>query len=1467
MGDTSNQAKSIFLAGIEKHAPEQWPVFLEKACADNAALRAEVEKLLQAWSELGSFHEAPRTALGATADQPTVAGLGTVIGRYRLVEPVGEGGMGTVWMAQQTEPIKRLVAVKLIKAGMDSKQVLARFEAERQALALMDHPNIAKVHDAGTTPDGRPFFVMELVKGVPITKYCDQHRLTPRQRLGLFVPVCQAIQHAHQKGIIHRDIKPSNVLVALYDDMPVPKVIDFGVAKATGAQLAEQPLYTSFGAVVGTVEYMSPEQAGLYQLDVDTRSDIYSLGVLLYELLAGSPPFTRKELEKAGMLEMLRVIREQEPSKPSRKLSTADGLPTLAANRGTEPAKLTKLVRGDLDWIVMKALEKDRNRRYETANGFAMDVQRYLADETVEACPPSAGYRFRKFVRRNKWSLAVAGLVLFFLILLGSGAGWALRDREAREQEIAQEHARKLAITEEGIRQTLDRGIKIRGDLHGVLGKPGGVRELLNQPARWELSLKTAWAEVTQARGMAARAEYGLDPALIQAVDRFKEQLESDEADFALALRLEKIRLDKLQGPKRNVGYDKAATEYARIFADFGVPTDDPGTAAARLRASPIKEQLVAGLDDWIWAANPLAHLGPRAAPPRADFAKRLVEVSRQVAPNTAWENRLRSPEVWDNPKVLASLLAEAPVSELSPQQLELIGNMVQGTDIKRRIAWLRKAQAQHPGDFWLSYNLAIAQMSTDPAEAEAFFRVALAIRPTTSMVYLGLVSTLVSQGKNAEAIDAAHKAVDLDSKNYAAHFKLGFMLRNQGKASEAIAAFFKGAEVDPNPDNCSNSYCYQAICTAALAGVGKGAGGEQLNPTDQARLRGQALDWLRGELALKGKLLSEKPATAALIRPALMHWLIISDFAGVRDAEGLAALPPDEREAWRKLWSDVRKRLNLNQKDASGYFKSGQSWMQQKEPAEAIAAFNLAIELDPNLYSAYLALGPILRSQKRLPEARAALEKATELNPKSDWAYHYLGDVWVDMGQPSEAINAYLQASKVNAILAKTPSNVHLNAAVRTAALAGVGKGNGADQLTPAVRAELRHKALEWLRAELARVTKLLASDQAEAEAISKVLQNWLNEQDLSGVRGTKELAALPPEEHEAWTKLWNEVRDLKAKAHYYLGIALLGQGKRAEAEAAYREALHLRPDYAPAHNGLGNVLSNQRQWTQAEAAYREALRLQPGDATVHYNLGNCLRRQGKLAEAEAEYRTALRLRPDYSEAHCNLGLTLQVNGQLREALASLQKGHELGSKRPGWAYSSARWVTECERLLELDARLPPVLEGAAKPKDVSEQIEFARLCTLKQLPVAAARLYQQALTAKPEQTGVRFAAATAAALAGCGKGEDGAHLAENDRARWRQQAHVWLRAELDRLRQQLKGKSPQDRQAAAAALKGWKSQPDWAGLRDADALARLPEADRQMWQKLWVDVEALLAAHPDQPRGDGPASPTTREGTPGGR
>jgi serine/threonine protein kinase len=443
--------REIFAGAMERSSESERADFLDAACAGDVGLRERIEALLREQGELGSFLESPHWPLVGlvpeTTRGPAPDCAGTDIGPYRLREPIGEGGMGTVYLAGQTAPVRRSVALKVIKPGMDSGQVLARFDAERQALALMDHPNIAKVLDAGTTAHGRPYFVMELVKGRPITRFCDEHRLSLRGRLELLIPVCQAVQHAHQKGVIHRDLKPSNVLVGLYDGQSVPKVIDFGVAKATGNKLTEATFLTGFGVLVGTPEYMSPEQALMDNVDVDTRSDVYSLGVLLYELLTGSTPLDRDRLKRTTPLELLRVIREDEPPRPSARLGVSDQLPGIAACRNVEPRKLTGLLRGELDWIVMKALEKDRSRRYETANALAGDLRRYLDDEPVQACPPSARYRLRKFSRRHRAALAVAAVVLTALCAVSVLAVlYANGQRQfAVEQTRANQDIRKLA--------------------------------------------------------------------------------------------------------------------------------------------------------------------------------------------------------------------------------------------------------------------------------------------------------------------------------------------------------------------------------------------------------------------------------------------------------------------------------------------------------------------------------------------------------------------------------------------------------------------------------------------------------------------------------------------------------------------------------------------------------------------------------------------------------------------------------------------------------------------------------------------------------------------------------------------------------------------------------------------------------------------------------------------------------------
>jgi eukaryotic-like serine/threonine-protein kinase len=463
--------RDLFIAALNLDSLAERQAYLRDAIGDDSAALQRVEALFKVYENAGSFLESPPASPTSSMVSSSPSELsGTIIGRYKLIQPIGEGGMGTVYMAEQTEPVRRTVALKLIKSGMDSRKVLARFSAERQALALMDHPNIAKVLDAGTTADGRPFFVMELVKGVPITRFCDERRLTTRERLELAIPVCEAVQHAHHKGVIHRDLKPSNILIALYDGKPIPKVIDFGVAKAAWPRLTDQTLYTEFGAVVGTLEYMSPEQSELNQLDIDTRSDIYSLGVLLYELLTGTTPLDRKRLKTAAILELLRVIREEESPRPSLRLSTTEELPSIAACRSIEPRKLSGLVRGELDWIVMKALEKDRNRRYETASGLAADLRRYLDDEPVQACPPTAAYRLSKFAKKYRTAMAMACAFVAVLMAASVISIWqAVRANRARA-DVVLAYAAETQQRHEAQDQR-DRALRAEGDAKANLAR------------------------------------------------------------------------------------------------------------------------------------------------------------------------------------------------------------------------------------------------------------------------------------------------------------------------------------------------------------------------------------------------------------------------------------------------------------------------------------------------------------------------------------------------------------------------------------------------------------------------------------------------------------------------------------------------------------------------------------------------------------------------------------------------------------------------------------------------------------------------------------------------------------------------------------------------------------------------------------------------------------------------------------
>jgi serine/threonine-protein kinase len=657
-----------------------------------------------------------------------------VIGPYHLLEPIGEGGFGVVFMAEQQQPVRRKVALKVLKPGMDSRQVIARFEAERQALALMDHPNIARILDAGQTPAGRPYFVMELVKGIPITDYCDQAGLPVRGRLELFVAVCRAVQHAHQKGIIHRDIKPANVLVTLHDGTPVAKVIDFGVAKALGQPLTDKALFTGFAQLVGTPLYMSPEQAALGGLDVDTRCDVYALGVLLYELLTGTTPFDSGRLRTASFDEVRRIIREEEPARPSRRLSTPGRATTgVSAPRRGDPKRLGRLFRGELDWVVMKCLEKDRNRRYDTAGGLAGDVENYLHDRPVLACPPSVVYRVRTFARRKKTGLAVAGLVLLAAALLGGGAAWTLRDRAARS-----------AAAEREVSRALDEATTLQA--------------------------QARWAEALEA---ARRAERLLPGG---ASDELPGRARELRKDLEMALCLERIRFPEAVGGTEGKFDERAAdARLARAFREYGIDVEtlEPAEAAERVRARAIRLELAAALDYWARVRTTL--------PEGNDTLRaRLLAVARAADPDE-WRNGLRDALEQRRTDRLKELAASAGAGHLPRQSLSLLGWALDSAGAQEQaVAVLRQAQQQYPDDFWITFQLAWAldhgrRLPGDGSKDEAirFYTVARALRPRNAPAHLFLGQALGRRGELGEAIAVFRKAVELDPDEVAPYYWL----------------------------------------------------------------------------------------------------------------------------------------------------------------------------------------------------------------------------------------------------------------------------------------------------------------------------------------------------------------------------------------------------------------------------------------------------------------------------------------------------------------------------------------------------------------------------------------------------------------------------------------------------------------------------------------------------------------------
>jgi serine/threonine protein kinase/Flp pilus assembly protein TadD len=752
MNQPERQIISLLGEAVEYRSPEERAAFLDQACAGDASRRARVEELLRAYQAAGNFLQGtpPSSNADTTVDEPVRERPGTVIGSYKLLEQIGEGGMGLVFMAEQTQPVRRKVALKVLKPGMDTRQVVARFEAERQALALMDHPNIAKIHDGGTTESGRPYFVMELVRGVPITQYCDERRLSTRQRLELFVTVCQAVQHAHQKGVIHRDLKPSNVLVSHHDTVAVPKIIDFGIAKATTQPLTDRTLFTHFAQMVGTPLYMSPEQAEMNGLGVDTRTDVYALGALLYELLTGTTPFESDTLKKVGLDEMRRMIREEEPPTPSRRLSTlsARACSTISERRGAGGRRLGQVLRAELDWIVMKALEKDRNGRYETASAFAADVQRYLHDEPVQACSPSALYRCHKFAKRNKVGLVVAALVLFFVILLGGSVGWILRDRGARQKILEAEIA--LAL-----------------------------KEITNSYEQDKLP--DAFAAVRRAETLLASG---------MASDEVHQRVRQWRDDLELVAKLADIRAQPMTTVDGEfMDWASADPAYREAFRHYGLDLEvlHPDQAAGRIKASGIKERLLAALDDWVrvkWQT-------------RLSGWEKLLDVINR-ADSDPWRNELHEAFRRQDLNALERLARDTQVLDQPSASLHFLTEVLTKRDrVPLAIDVWRQVQQRRPADLLVNEELAFCLWRTgDCGEAAGFYRAALVLRPQSPMMHMRLGQSLAAQGKCKAAIVEFSKAIELKPDFAWVHLQRGKAYESEGEPHKAQADYRRAVEL-----------------------------------------------------------------------------------------------------------------------------------------------------------------------------------------------------------------------------------------------------------------------------------------------------------------------------------------------------------------------------------------------------------------------------------------------------------------------------------------------------------------------------------------------------------------------------------------------------------------------------------------------------------------------------------------------
>ena len=952
--------ETILSEAVEIDSETERRLFVERACAGDEALCKEVQRLIGNHLRAGSFLESPAVSVAVTIDSSNVCEtVGNRIGPYKLRELLGEGGMGSVFVAEQEKPVRRKVALKIIKPGMGSREVISRFESERQALALMDHPNIARVLEAGTTGSGLPYFVMELVRGTPITEHCDTYKLGNRERLGLFLQVCEAAQHAHQKGIIHRDLKPSNILVAMNDTTPVIKVIDFGIAKAMGQQLSDNTVYTGFSQMIGTPLYMSPEQAGQSNIDIDTRSDIYSLGVLLYELLTGSKPFESDMLQQAGYDEMRRMIRELDPPRPSARISTlhAAALSTIAACRKIEPRKFSQQLRGELDWIVMKALEKDRNRRYETAIGLGRDVQRYLADEPIEARPASAGYRLKKLLRRNRGlatatTLLVVGLVVTTVLSLMLAV---------RERELAQR------------RQVVQ---------HGITSVLADVTRLRRQP---KTDSKGAQESLAQAREQLQRAvalaEVGPSPSDIkEQVQSLLHELDQEYLDGRLLgvfdeAWLAKANTDPAQGrwaPEQCIPILTKALE-ARGIRVGQTPIDEVVTAIWNMPAS-VRAQFLVALEEWADCQS--IRLGTILR--RID----VVSTNDSNLPETNVRYNLRLDRIvgigLGPDGRIVDTQANTSLMRLGVYLSPELGTVVRLRVIRRGqleaetyevvpdpiLSWLNKVVKAADGDPWRQ-RMREAYDLTDKVELRNTFEkladeADLARQPVRTLTRLS--DQLVSLEVNERALELSRQIQRRFPGDVHANTNLATILkRAKPPRFEESARYYTAAIA-----LCTTSACTHNNLGVVLSDLGK---------------PDEAIEQYREALKFQPNF-----------------FLATSNIYSLLKKQG----KQDEANA------ELRNFIRLNPDNGRARYTLGTAYLNQGKLEQAVAELQEAARLEPNESPVRINLASALRKQGKLDEAISQYREVLRILPAAMEFHVEIADVLQEQGRLEDAISEF---------------------------------------------------------------------------------------------------------------------------------------------------------------------------------------------------------------------------------------------------------------------------------------------------------------------------------------------------------------------------------------------------------------------------------------------------------------------------